>query len=89
MTEIYKMVDSKNEEISELFNLIQKKHAKMDRLKSENEYLRNNCDAIKKTVSASQNFLKMTVPSNFIRAYQIMHRLSFSSTLLRLRMDIS
>ena len=36
-----------------------------------------------------KNFLKMTVPSNFIQASQITHRLSLSSTLLKLRMDIS
>ena len=47
MTEIYKIVDSRNEEISELLNLIQKKNAEIDRLKSENEYLRNKCDAMK------------------------------------------
>ena len=45
MTEIYKMVNSKNEKISELLDLIQKKNAEIDRLKSENEYLRNKCDA--------------------------------------------
>ena len=37
MTEIYKMVNSKNEKISELLSLIQnKKNAEIDRLKSEN-----------------------------------------------------
>ena len=47
MTEIYKMVNSKNEKISELLDLIQKKNAEIDRLKSENEYLRNKCDAMR------------------------------------------
>ena len=44
MTEIYKMVNSKNEKIS---NVIQKKNAEIDRLKSENGYLRNKCDAMR------------------------------------------
>ena len=33
--------------ISELLNLIQKKNAEIDRLKSENEHLLNKCDAMR------------------------------------------
>ena len=47
MTEIYKIFDSKNDEISELLKLIPKKNAEIDRVKSENEYLRNKCGAMK------------------------------------------
>ena len=47
LTEIYKMFDSKNEEVSELLNLIQTKNGEIDRLKPKNEYLRNKCDAMK------------------------------------------
>ena len=68
MTEIYKMVNSKNDKISELLYLIQKKNAEIDQLKSENEYLRNKCDAMRNKTNCF-SIEKFSVNDSAIKFY--------------------